>query len=253
MKETLAMNKIKSIDKILQKELNRLPNQPILHSIIENRNIRDFFSSQPQNYILVKGSAAYTFLAGELDEAALKQVSEFLSSYENMSLICNERYHNWFLKNGYKICPRIELWYTAKDVELFPLKNNHVLKNLDANVFAKCLWYKMIVSFYGSPENFLNNGFGIALCENESIISEAYAGFIGDGLCEVGVATHPDYRGQGLATNTVAYLLKQCIDRKLTPVWSCDYENPASLKVVLNLGFIVKRYYAFLKKSNPSE
>ena len=148
------------------------------------------------------------------------------------------------------MCPRIELWYTSKDVdtEFFPIKNSAVIQNISADIFLKCMWYEFISSLYGSSELFLNNGFGVALCDNESVMSEAYAAGIGKNLCEIGIATHADYRGQGVATHTAAHLLKQCLDRQLVPVWSCDYENPASFKVALKLGFEVKRYYAFLKK-----
>lgn len=248
VKEVYVMKRIESIDQAIQKDLNSLPNQPIIHAMIEKRNLSDFFSTEPQKYVLIKRNAAYTVLAGELDESALKHVSDLLNTYDQIKLDCDEQYHHWFLKNGYKLCPRIELEYTAKNIELPQPKNNFILKNIDAAIFAKCSWRDFISLLYGSSELFLHNGFGVALTDNELVIGEAYAACIGNGFCEVGIVTHPDYRGQGIATQVAAALIKQCLDRQLIPMWSCDSENPASLKVALKLGFVVKRYYAYLKK-----
>jgi len=243
-----AMKNVQSINQKILKELDTLPNQPVLYSILEKRNLGGYFSNNPEKYIVVKSNAQYAFLAGELEETDLQDVLAFLQSYENITLICNEQYHSWFLKNSYKLCPRIEFLYTAKTIELLPIQSNFVLKNIDHEIFTRCMWYTFITNLYGSPERFLNNGFGVALCDNNTIASEAYAACIGKGFCEVGITTHTNYRGQGLATQTAGQLVKQCLDRNLVPMWSCDYENPASWKVALKLGFTVNRYYAFLKK-----
>lgn len=244
------MKKIDVIDPLLQKELNELPNQPILHAILEKRSGGNFFSAQPHKYVLVKMGSKYTFLAGDFNEIELKNVADFLSTYKEISLICNERYHQWFLKNGYTLCPRIELRYFAPDVTLPIFPNNVSIKNINADIFPYCMWYQFTSTLCGTPENFLKNGFGIALCINDRIISEAYGAAISKGLCEIGIVTHPDFQGQGFATIAVKHILKQCLNRHLLPVWSCNYENTASWKVALKSGFSITRYYAFMNKAN---
>jgi len=76
-------------------------------------------------------------------------------------------------------------------------------------------------------------------------VSEAYAS-IGGGYAEISVITHPDYRGKGYAALISSHLIRQCIDNQITPKWSCNVDNRASLNTGLRMGFEVNGYYTLL-------
>lgn len=50
------------------------------------------------------------------------------------------------------------------------------------------------------------------------IVGEVYAAFIGAGFCEVGIATHPDHQGQGIATNLACYLIERCVKDNINSI-----------------------------------
>lgn len=95
---------------------------------------------------------------------------------------------------------------------------------------------------YGSPEKFLRFGKGYALCKDEHIVSECYTDYLGGGYAEIGVVTHPDYRGQGFAKQVVSYCINR-LDQNYIPIWSCQVNNRSSLKVAIKVGFSISRYY----------
>jgi predicted GNAT family acetyltransferase len=51
----------------------------------------------------------------------------------------------------------------------------------------------------------------------------------------VAIATRPAFRGRGLAAATAARLLRECLERGLTPRWSAS--NPVSQRLAVRLGY----------------
>ncbi len=162
-----ALQKVTTITQALQDELNAFPKQPLLHIKIDNG---DCFSSDPNNYVLVKNESSLAFLAGNLDEAALIQVKDFLALSDSVVLLCNERYHDWFLKNGYALRPRVEMVYEAKKLPEALLPEKLTIKNIDADLLTRCQWYKWGPKHYGSLEAFLSKGLGVALCNEKNLV-----------------------------------------------------------------------------------
>lgn len=117
------------------------------------------------------------------------------------------------------------------------------IKTLD--IFKKCSWYKERSALYGSDENFLAYGTGYAICIGSKVVSEAYAS-VGVGYAEIGVITHLNYRGKGYTALIISHLIKQCIDAQITPKWSCNEDNRASLNTGLRMGFEIDGYYTLL-------
>lgn len=243
-----SMNKINSIDIALQNEAKNLPFWTIFNDIIKHNALGEYFSTDQKKFALIKSASFYTYLLGELDDATLCEVKKTLDAYQNVTLICNTRYHKWFLDHGYQLSPCIELSFDANSIKTPAIPEPFSIKDIDATTFPHCQWYNFMSSIYGNPERFLSNCFGVALYDGDKIVCEVYAAFADDKFYEIGIATHPDYRGQGLATLTAAYLIKKGLDRNLTPVWSCDCDNIGSWKTALKLGFSVKSYSARLKK-----
>ncbi len=89
---------------------------------------------------------------------------------------------------------------------------------------------RYIKLFYGNEEKFLKKGFGLALVKNGELISEAFACYIGGGYVETGSITAEQYRGNGYATITRAFLIKESFARNLQPATSCNADNFASAK-----------------------
>lgn len=235
--------KIESITDWQKQALLRIQNNTITHAILEKNNPGDIYSCK--NYIIVRSSGFYSLLVGELEQEEVESVIKFLNNLGKVNLICDQKYHHWFLLNKYQLCPRIELSYINKTITI-PTHQYEVKSIDDIDIFSKCVWFEFISTLYGNSENFFNNGFGVALFNNNILISEAYAAFIGGGVCEIGIATHPDFQGKGIATLAVKHIISETIKRKLIPFWSCNYENSASLRVALKSGFEQIRYYAFL-------
>jgi predicted GNAT family acetyltransferase len=104
------------------------------------------------------------------------------------------------------------------------------------------------MAFYcESLENFLLNGLGMCLMQDDEIIVEAYASSLGKPYAEIGAITHEPFRGRGYAPITVAYLMAALEQRGYHAYWSCDTDNPSSARVARKLGFRVERAYEFLE------
>lgn len=80
---------------------------------------------------------------------------------------------------------------------------------------------------------------------DDKLVALAHTFAASDRHADIGVVTHPNWRGQGLAT-AVAGLVAQAIQRDgRIPVWSCGGTNLASLRIAARLGFteVSRRVY----------
>ena len=108
---------------------------------------------------------------------------------------------------------------------------------IDASLMERCVWREYIYSIYGDFERFEEAGFGFALCDGDQPLSEAYAGFLGKGVAEIGLVTREEVRRKGFATMTCAYLIAYCLKFGYSIRWSCGADNVASIKTAEKLGF----------------
>ncbi|MFE4894238.1 GNAT family N-acetyltransferase [Peribacillus butanolivorans] len=51
------------------------------------------------------------------------------------------------------------------------------------------------------------------------------------------IATHEDYRGQGLASSIVRTFIDHCLENDIMPRWDCDILNKSSIKLAGKSGF----------------
>ena len=80
-----------------------------------------------------------------------------------------------------------------------PIQNGLVIEPIESiELFEKCYWFKETSARYGSSEQFLKFGKGYVLRQEEKILSEVYADYIGGGHIEIGIVTHPDYQGKSI-------------------------------------------------------
>jgi RimJ/RimL family protein N-acetyltransferase len=85
--------------------------------------------------------------------------------------------------------------------------------------------------------------------QGEEIIVKAYVSSFGDRTAEIGAVTRQAYRGRGYAPITCAYLIEACELRGYQAYWSCDADNPASIRVAQKLGFRQEKAYQILEYS----
>lgn len=127
------------------------------------------------------------------------------------------------------------------------------LQAFNADLYEKLPWKDFHNSVYGSRENFLNKTFGFYALENGQICSECEAAFIAKGFTEIGIITAENKRRQGYAFAACIRTLEEIDRRGLKPIWACDKDNPASIKLAEKLGFINPYEYDFIFFPQMSE
>ena len=231
-----------------------LPFQSLLQSMLESTCPYQILLTEPAGaapYICMKSNNAYVYLAGALNECQLTEILNLLVCYQHVLLICDESQQSFFLQHGYQLQPRVELeLYSDYCKNQKEIPHNYTVKLIDSlDLFRQCCWYGFMASIYGSAAAFLDKGLGYTLLNESGMpIATAYAVAIGNNACEIGIVTHPDYRGHGYILYVLDRLLQECSDRNLQPIWNCNSENAASYKTAFKKGFTVKRHYAVLKK-----
>lgn len=229
-----------------------LPFQPLLQGMFEGIMphqllLIDRDSQSP--YVLIKSTASYAYLAGFPSKEQLSKIVDELAEYAGVILICGESLQSYFVQHGFSIQPRMEFEYPiGHQIIQKDLPVGFSIKPLDIALFKQSSWFGFLSLVQGGAQRFLDIGFGFALVNDEGVsVAQAYGAFLGNGLCEIGVVTHPDYRGNGYILHPAIAVIQQCLARNLKPMWSCNSENVASYKTALKLGFKIKRHYAFLK------
>lgn len=105
-------------------------------------------------------------------------------------------------------------------------------------------------NFWNNCNDFIKNGIGFTLLDNDFPVSTAFSSFIIDNQLEIGVETSNNQRGSGLASVVCAELINYCLANGYEPVWSCNSGNIGSRKLAHKLGFVeIKRvpYYRLPK------
>jgi RimJ/RimL family protein N-acetyltransferase len=91
--------------------------------------------------------------------------------------------------------------------------------------------------YWGSVSNFIKNGFGYCILRKGKVVSECTSIFSSPQFSEIDIATHEDYRGQGLASIIAKTFIDHCLENDIIPRWDCDLFNKSSIKLAEKLGF----------------
>ena len=94
---------------------------------------------------------------------------------------------------------------------------------------------------WGGPAGLAAGGTGWGAFAGERLVSVACSFFVGERYEDVGVATEPGFRGQGLSTACAGALCQDILGRGRTPSWTTSPDNTASLRVAAKLGFTLRR------------
>ena len=118
------------------------------------------------------------------------------------------------------------------------------LKNIDAELYEKCLLDPVtadFVSSFGSRDRYLELGRGVVILKDGRIVSGAssYTRYR-EGI-EIEVDTVPEERRKGLACIACASLILRCLDEGLYPSW--DAHNMDSVRLAEKLGYELDHAY----------
>jgi GNAT superfamily N-acetyltransferase len=117
------------------------------------------------------------------------------------------------------------------------LPGGFVLRRLDAALAAQ-LDGDLVphaLQVFTSPADFAANGLGFGAVADGRLAGAATSYTMSSRRAEVAIATHPEFRGRGLAAAAAAALMGRCLDNGLGPAWSAS--NPISQRLAVRLGF----------------
>jgi len=101
--------------------------------------------------------------------------------------------------------------------------------------------------FWNTPDDFLKEGSGFSVFYENELAATAFSAVVFKNQLEIGIETIQAFQGKGLAQFACMALIEECIERSLEPVWACRFENTASYKLALKLGFEVTVTLPFYK------
>jgi len=84
----------------------------------------------------------------------------------------------------------------------------------------------------------LDTGHVAGAVRDGALVALAYTFATSERHADIGVVTHPEWRGRGLATAVSAHVAQAILLDGRTPVWSCGGSNIASLRIAARLGFV---------------
>lgn len=105
--------------------------------------------------------------------------------------------------------------------------------------------------FWGSKEKFLNDGMGYCVLYNNCIASTCFSGFVSGVIHSIDVKTNEEFRRQGFAEAAVNKLLKEYLERNITPYWDCTKTNIPSARLAEKVGF--SKAFEYLVYEFPME
>jgi GNAT superfamily N-acetyltransferase len=79
--------------------------------------------------------------------------------------------------------------------------------------------------------------FGFCSVKGDDVISECFSVVVGADEAEISIETNESYRRRGFAFATASRFIDHCIERGITPIWSCWPFRKESIALALKLGF----------------
>lgn len=229
---------------IILEELRSFPLQAVIWGILEKNYSGNIFELPGGSVLIMEGSNdPFAFLVGPITSVAVEEAIAIAAHASYPMIYCHPRYHHLFLEKNWDFHLRAEMVLEQIFAPLL-IKNGLIIRAIESiDFFKQCFWFKETSERFGSPEQFLARGKGYALCKDGHILSEAYTDYLGGRHAEIGVVTHPNYRGRGFGSQTASHLVSKCVKENYIPIWSCQINNRASMKVALKIGFSISRYY----------
>lgn len=230
----------------LYENLKQVPTAGKACSVLEKNAAGSMWVNNDNRFAIIRTDYGFTFLVGTITQEDVKPIADFLSTVGRVLLICDTKYHYWFIKNGFSAHPRAEfVGELGKIYTEQPVPGTFVIEPITAQTFKRCNWASRIALAFGSEEKFLNKGFGFIVRDGDIVVSEVFAAFIGNSTCELGGVSHPEYRDRGLTTLLLQRAYNECARRGLRVVASCDVANVTSF-LTCSRWINPPRYYVYL-------
>lgn len=226
------------------------PHSVWVFSTLEGRTLGKAYVDnvdKPMNCLLTLNFTNLICLSDGIDQQWLNQAVAALRQTQEVIL-------NWSPRIAARLQPPAHPeaekpyfdFHDCHTAHLLPIPEGYHLRTIDHDLFERCLWYDLILSGYGTAENFLRYGFGLCLMSEDEICSEAYAAVLGVGHYDIGIVTHDKYRRQGFAYLTCQHLMQLCEERGFRTYWNCSQSNAGSVATARKLGFRTQRAYQWL-------
>ena len=234
----------------------QVPQAAQLYSVLEGRSPGTVLLDRipAQSWCVVRPAAgANTFVGGEITTADLSLALTFLLADDWACVAVGyNRATIAPLPFVHDVMDRVEFSDRRQDSEkpadaLASLPTECTVKRMDRSLFDACRWREFHSRACGDAEQFLSNGIGYCMVRGGVVVCEGYAAFIGGGLADVGVITHPGHRRLGYAWITCAHVVAECERRGIDTRWACDAANTASVAVAHKLGYAQERRYALAR------
>ncbi len=118
--------------------------------------------------------------------------------------------------------------------------DSDIATRLDVDLKA-ALGYSWFNDVWGGIEGFIQGGFGFVAefdgSDGLRLASNCRQWGSPDGIAPIQVSTRAVFRGRGLATLVSSAFIEECLRRGLTPEYSCESDNYASIALAAKLGF----------------
>ncbi len=166
---------------------------------------------------------------------------------EDIGILTNELTHK---PGAIEVYTRVNFKFNQQifnKLRYLKLPDECVVKKVDEAIFSEMKGHVIPSKFWNTPHDFLNQGSGFSVFYQNELAATAFSAFVFENQLEIGIETIQAFQGKGLAQFACMALIEECIERSLEPVWACRFENTASYKLALKLGFEVTVTLPFYK------
>ena len=118
-----------------------------------------------------------------------------------------------------------------------PLPDGYRVERVDGTHFSTWTGDVMPREFWDDEATYSRGSVAFGVIYEGALVSLAFAAFVSERSLEIGVETHPDHRGRGLALHAAGAFIEHALRCGLEPVWSCRKGNRASEATAAALGF----------------
>ncbi len=180
----------------------------------------------------------FCFITGEPNANELEEIYMKAQDLDRAVLFTNDdSVIDYYKRKSIKTGTRYFFEYKRKEVQvpdipegfrLQPVNKDNIYK-LDGRIKPDFSW--------DNSEEFLSKGIGYVITKDNEPAAWAFSAAVSDTEIDIGVETVEKYRGKGLSTIVASKMTETALKLGKTPVWACDSQNIASLKVALKAGF----------------